>query len=814
MKKNFLSKLVFAFLVLIFNASMALQAQVVNVYHGGCSGGIESTHPTIQAGVNAAHPNDCIQVNAGNYPEHVIVNKPLTIRGANYNTPGNVVRVAESIVDGTFTGAPFSIQSNNVTIAGFTIINGQGGNNAGVWMSATSSGMNIINNIIRGNTIGIYANSNGLSTISDNLIEANNLAGPSGGAGIYSEFTSRLEVLRNEIRGHTLNNPVLFGATGPDAHKNLVFRQNKVQGNEFGIYVLASRNATFHRNTLSANNGTTLIFDGGNVNATVTQNFIGGLFRGLRVDDAGWGFGPNTNIDINGNSFSNSFTTEALLVTGNGSTDVVNAECNWWGSPTGPMHPSNPSGTGAKISGNADFMPWLVDGTDFVPGTPGFQQTNSCTGADSDGDGDPDATDCAPFNPTIHHGATEICGNGVDDNCNGQSDETDPRLSTTINNFTVNSNNDGADDHGMFSTCNQANNIVFGPFSDLNGNTGSAYRVFQDIVSTENVSVPFCDGSSNPNCSLPVEGWNESGTAALVDPTQPGKLVIRFKEWYDANGNNLMDASECAGDWVVYTITIAPKPVWYADVDGDGKGDPANSITSCAQPDGYVSSNSDNCPNDPANDADGDGVCGDVDNCNKPNPSQADNDNDGIADACDNCPLVANPNQENTYGSNDEGDVCDDTDNDGTPDAYDCEPTNKKNNKYSVCHNGQTICVDKNGWENGHKKHSGDFLGKCNGAPVITAASQDAPIEPQVTAKGFTIKTFPNPSNSYFTLTVNSLTTEKVQVKVFDLVGREVFNANGSSNETFKFGEHFSKGNYLVRVIQADKQATAKVTKQ
>jgi len=41
---------------------------------------------------------------------------------------------------------------------------------------------------------------------------------------------------------------------------------------------------------------------------------------------------------------------------------------------------------------------------------------------DSDGDGDPDASDCAPMDPAIHAGAAEIC-NGVDDDCDGDADE-------------------------------------------------------------------------------------------------------------------------------------------------------------------------------------------------------------------------------------------------------------------------------------------------------------------------------------------------------------------------------------------------------
>ena len=65
------------------------------------------------------------------------------------------------------------------------------------------------------------------------------------------------------------------------------------------------------------------------------------------------------------------------------------------------------------------------------------------------------------------------------------------------------------------------------------------------------------------------------------------------------------------------------------------------------------------CPNDPDNDIDGDGICGDVDNCpNTANPNQEDGDSDGVGDACDNCPSAANPNQEDG-DSDGVGDACD-----------------------------------------------------------------------------------------------------------------------------------------------------------
>ena len=65
---------------------------------------------------------------------------------------------------------------------------------------------------------------------------------------------------------------------------------------------------------------------------------------------------------------------------------------------------------------------------------------------------------------------------------------------------------------------------------------------------------------------------------------------------------NYDEAATNEGDCTFATL-------WYLDTDSDGLGDPNNSTSECLQPEGYVSDNSDLCPNDSENDADGDGVC-------------------------------------------------------------------------------------------------------------------------------------------------------------------------------------------------------------
>jgi len=63
-----------------------------------------------------------------------------------------------------------------------------------------------------------------------------------------------------------------------------------------------------------------------------------------------------------------------------------------------------------------------------------------------------------------------------------------------------------------------------------------------------------------------------------------------------------------------YTINV-----YYRDYDGDGYGDPDNSIQAGQKPDGYVKDSTDNCPN-------------------TYNPDQKDSDLDGIGDACEKFP--------------------------------------------------------------------------------------------------------------------------------------------------------------------------------
>lgn len=166
-----------------------------------------------------------------------------------------------------------------------------------------------------------------------------------------------------------------------------------------------------------------------------------------------------------------------------------------------------------------------------------------------------------------------------------------------------------------------------------------------------------------------IVGWgaNPSGATEAWIATLPASLDCEpgsCEPCVDTDQDGFGDPGHPTNLCPVDDCPLAPDPE-QTDTDGDGRGDACEA-----------------CPLDPANDADRDGVCGELDNCPaQANPEQVDHDADGRGDTCDNCPLTENGGQFDQDGDG-PGDACDvcpaipnpgqaDTDADGRGDVCD-----------------------------------------------------------------------------------------------------------------------------------------------
>ncbi len=203
--------------------------------------------------------------------------------------------------------------------------------------------------------------------------------------------------------------------------------------------------------------------------------------------------------------------------------------------------------------------------------------------------------DCNDTNPAIHPSAAEVC-NGVDDNCEGQTDE-------------------GFDTDGDgFTTCNgDCNDLDAGDYSD---------------------APQLCDGRNN-NCSDPT--W----------PTVPANEA-------DADQDGIR---VCSGDCNDANAAIHPGAIddncnALVDEDGDGEDTDTDGIHNACD-------NCPQVANVTQLDTDHDAVGNSCDNCALvANPAQQDADLDARGDACDNCRLDYNPLQDD-YDGDRAGDACD-----------------------------------------------------------------------------------------------------------------------------------------------------------
>ncbi len=334
----------------------------------------ETTFTTIQAAVDGSTSGDIIQVTAGTYPELVIVNKPLTINGAQVGIDANDCTVSAG--SGSTVGSPsgaFVVQANDVTIDGFTIQGVSSDWNAGVHIGSSISGATVQNNTIQENVMGIWLNGTN-HLVQQNCISNNNVAGSGSGNGIDSEEgLSITQILNNTFTGAHLNTSIQLAS---ENSSNITISGNILRSDN-EILLVNTIGATISNNTITDSLAHGIQIGGGNSDIEITGNRVHGSALGwsaVRIN----GVPMNNGIVIRNNSLTgNDYGVNVTAASGSGvlinfndltgNTDealyygiggpVLNAENNWWGCSTGPN--TGICGVIGTDGSVVDSDPWL-----------------------------------------------------------------------------------------------------------------------------------------------------------------------------------------------------------------------------------------------------------------------------------------------------------------------------------------------------------------------------------------------------------------------------------------------------------------------
>ena len=252
--------------------------------------------------------------------------------------------------------------------------------------------------------------------------------------------------------------------------------------------------------------------------------------------------------------------------------------------------------------------------------------------------------------------------------------------------------------HGGFSQycageAARANMIASDNWSITDGGyVGSTVNDLADQTVVDSFTFPTITGTNLSGSEAYYIGPNGTGTQYLAGdvinyadfPSYPVIIYI-----YDS-------ASPSCNDEEDFLLTITCSTLWYADADGDGFGDAANSIQACSAPIGYVSDNTDCDDTNAVVYLNATEICDGIDNnCDgQTDEGYSDTDGDGIADCIDieTCDGLDNDGD----GQIDEGLTTTyyaDTDGDGFGDALNTEQACTAPTGYVV---DNTDCDDSN----------------------------------------------------------------------------------------------------------------------
>lgn len=250
---------------------------------------------------------------------------------------------------------------------------------------------------------------------------------------------------------------------------------------------------------------------------------------------------------------------------------------------------------GYNYHGECYVASWILSGTQswyYDLDGDGYGDPDNAIQSDVQPDGTvSDNTDCNDADASVHPNAVETGGDGIDQDCDGTDT---PGLKT----WYYDGDGDGYGDMGdaIESAANPKGYVD--DDTDCNdadaGINPGATEIAGDGIDQN------CDGVDTPGTQTwyqdsDGDGYGDPNNAAnSVD--QPTGYVANDTDCNDADADINPGATEIVGDGIDQDCNGLDQPAlktWYYDGDGDGFGDPGDTINAVNQPTGYVGDKSD-----------------------------------------------------------------------------------------------------------------------------------------------------------------------------------------------------------------------------
>ncbi len=330
---------------------------------------------TLQGEISNAASGDTLLAKAGTYPETLIIDKPLTLKGAQAGVLAKNRAGAQSIIKVSSGGTVAAdIRASNVTINGFVF------NMTGSTPPWAVTALNLPS----------YAN---LGLLYNEFISS---PGTDGTGGAYLQNTTNTVIEGNYF--NQLANHAIFMAANSDGtvyrnndsyncynsnfsahvgtHKNTLVENNRAV--EDDMIIFATEDATFRNNsfTSSAASSSRIYLGGGDKRITVTGNtFTVKRTYAIIGFDPGFGYGPDSDLTITNNTINTDVSTLQVAYTqidlrGVGGTSLIKGnKITLSGSYTGPAKAAYGIGVRGAGTGTVNITENILNGGNIANAT-------------------------------------------------------------------------------------------------------------------------------------------------------------------------------------------------------------------------------------------------------------------------------------------------------------------------------------------------------------------------------------------------------------------------------------------------------------